>query len=100
MIGEELLAGHAAGELSQAEREDVESALATSPQRQGELFRYRQLFLLLAAAREEHLEAPADLQTRIARQVAVKAYFNLAFDLASGLLGAYGRAIACYLRLD
>ena len=100
MIAEELLVGHAAGELSQAEREDVESALATSPQLRGELSGYRQLFLLLAAAAAENLEAPADLQARIARQVAVKAYFNLAYDLACGLLGAYGRAIACYLRLD
>ena len=99
MNAEELLAGYAAGELSEPEREVVEAALAESPRLRDELSRYQRLFLLLAAAAQEDLQAPADLQTRIARQVAVKAYVNLALNLASSLLGAYGRAIVYYLRL-
>ena len=99
MISEELLAGYVTGELSEPERVDVETALAASPRLRDELSRYERLFLLLAAAAAEDLEAPADLQTRIVRQVAVKAYLNMAFDLASSLFGAYGRAIVYYLKL-
>ncbi len=99
MIADELLAAYAAGELSDRERETVEAALTASPQSRAEVSRYLQIFLLIAAAAAEDLQAPADIETRIARQVAVRAYLNLAFDLASDLLGAYGRAIVCYLRL-
>ncbi len=99
MIADELLAAYAAGELSNRERETVEAALIASPQSRAEVSRYLQIFLLIAAAAEE-LETPVELEGRIARQVAVRAYLNLAFDLASDLLGAYGRAIVCYLRLD
>ncbi len=77
----------------------MEAALIASPQSRAEVSRYLQIVLLIAAAAEE-LETPVELEGRIARQVAVRAYLNLAFDLASDLLGAYGRAIVCYLRLD
>ncbi len=99
MIADDLLAAYAAGELSEPEREEVEAALARSARLREELARYQQIFLLLAAAAAQDIAAPADLEIRIARQVAVRAYLSLAFDLASGLLGAYGQAIACYLRL-
>ncbi len=99
MIADELLAAYAAGELSEGERQAVDAVLAASPQLRGEASRYLQIFLLIAAAAAEDLQAPADIETRIARQLAVNAYLNLAFDLASDLLGAYGRAIVCYLRL-
>ncbi|MDQ3854841.1 MAG: zf-HC2 domain-containing protein [Chloroflexota bacterium] len=99
MIADELLAAYAAGELTEAEREEVDAALAGAPDAQRELSRYEQLVLLLAAAAQEDLEAPGDLQARIARRVAVKAYMNLALDLASSIVGAYGRALIYYLRL-
>ncbi len=99
MIEDELLAAYAAGELPGPERESIEAALAKSARLRDELARYQRIFLLLGAAAAEDLEAPASLEARIARQVAVRAYLSLAFDLASGLLGAYGRAIVCYLRL-
>ncbi len=99
MIEDELLAAYAAGELPGAERARVEAALAESPLLRDELARYQRIFLLLGAAAAQDIEAPGNLEARIARQVAVRAYLSLAFDLASGLLGAYGRAIVCYLRL-
>ena len=100
MISEDQLAAYAAGELPDAERAEVESALAASPPLREELSRYERLFVLLAAAAAEDLSVPTSLESRIARQVALRSYLNLAFDLASSLLGAYGRALAYYLRLD
>lgn len=99
MNADELIAAYAAGDLSGPERVDLERVLAASPQLRRELSRYQQLFLLLAAAAAEDLEVPASLEIRIARQLAVRAYLSLAFDLAPGLLGAYGRALIFYLRL-
>lgn len=100
MISDELIAAYASGEIPETEREQVEAALRASPEGQDQVARYQRLFLLLAAAAAEDLDAPADLETRIARQVAVNAYLTAAFDLMSGLLGTYGRAIAYYLRLS
>lgn len=96
---EELLPGYIFCELTDYEREEVEAALARSARLRDELTRYERVFALLAAAAEEDLEAPASLERRIARRVAVKAYVNLANDLLGGLLGAYGRAILYYMSL-
>jgi anti-sigma factor RsiW len=96
---DELLPAYAAGELAQPEREQVEAALAESPSLREELARYQTLFLLLAAAASEDLQAPGDIQAQVARRLAIKAYLELASELVEGLLGAYGRAIVYYLRL-
>lgn len=96
---EELLAAYAAGELSGEESERVEAALDESPRLREDLRRYERLFVLLSAAASEEMNAPAGLQTRVARQVALKAYLSAAARIAEGLLGAYGRAIIYYLRL-
>lgn len=96
---EELLPAYAAGELSGEERDLVESALAESPRLREDLLRYEQLFVLLSAAAAEEINAPANLQGRVARQVAMRAYLSAAAQLAEGLLGAYGRAIIYYLKM-
>lgn len=96
---EELLPAYAAGELSGPERERVEAALAESPRLRDELARYERLFVLLSAAAAEETAAPAGLEDRVARQIAVRAYLGAAARMAEGILGAYGRAIIYYLRL-
>ena len=96
---DDLLAGYVAEELSDAERARVDAALVTSGRLRTELDGYVRLFVLLGAAAAEALEIPDNLHARIARQVAIKAYFNAAAGLVEGLLGAYGRAVVYYLRL-
>ena len=71
MSAAELLPAYAAGELTEEELRAVEAALAASAHLREELARYQLLFALLGAAAAEELDAPADLETRIARQVAV-----------------------------
>ena len=99
MNAEELLPAYLAGELSEAEREQVRAALAASPELRAELTRYQQLFLFFVMTQAEELHAPADLSTRIMRQVTLQFYLNLLTDLTYDLFGAYGRAIAFYLGL-
>lgn len=96
---EELLPAYATGELSEADREQVRAALAASPELREELERFQRLFLLLAVVAAEDLEAPADLSTRIARQVALQHYLKLLTNLTYDLAGAYGRALVSYLGL-
>jgi anti-sigma factor RsiW len=96
---EELLPTYAFGELSDEDRTLVEAALAESPRLREELSRYERLFVLLAAAATEEIEAPANLQARIARQVAIRAYIRAAEELLAGLLGAYAKIIVRYLGL-
>ena len=96
---EELLPAYARGELSEAGREQVRAALAASPALREELASYQRLFLLLAVAAAEDLETPADLSTRIMRQVTLQHYLELLTNLTYDLAGAYGRALAYYLRL-
>lgn len=96
---EELLPAYAAGELSDEDEARVEATLAGSPQLREELVRYERLFVLLAAAAAEEVEASARLRGRVARQVALRSYLGAASRLVEGLLGAYGRAIIYYLRL-
>lgn len=97
---EELLPSYITGELLEADRERVRAALATSPRLREELARYERLFLLFAVAAAEELQAPADLSTRIMRQVTVHYYLNLLTNLAYDLAGAYGRALVFYLGLS
>jgi anti-sigma factor RsiW len=96
---EELLSAYAFGELSDEEREKVEAALTESPRLREELSHYERLFVLLAAAAAEEVETSANLQARIARQVAIRAYIRAAEELLAGLLGAYGKVIIRYLGL-
>jgi anti-sigma factor RsiW len=96
---EELLPTYVSGELPDEERARVEVALAGSPRLRDEVSRYETLFVLLATAAAEELEAPANLQARIARQVALKSYLGAAARLVEGLLGVYGRAVIYYLGL-
>ncbi len=99
MSAEELLPAYARGELSAADREQVQAALAASPALREELESYRRLFLLPAVAAAQELETPADLSTRIMRQVTLQHYLGLLTNLTYDLAGAYGRALAYYLRL-
>lgn len=99
MSVEDLLPGYLAGELSEPERGQVDAALATSPRLRAELESYARLFTLLSAAAAETMDVPTNLEARIARQVAMRAYLNLASQLLDGLLGAYGRALVYYFRL-
>lgn len=96
---EELIPGYVLGELREEERERVEAALAESPHLRTELSRYERLFVLLSAAASEEVRVPADLRTRIALQLALRAYLGAAAELVNSLLGAYGRALIYYLRL-
>lgn len=96
---EELLPGYVAGELADADRARVDEALARSPRLRAELARYERLFVVLAATALEPVAAPAGLDTRIARQIAVQWYLRTAFALVDDLVGAYGRALAFYLGL-
>jgi anti-sigma factor RsiW len=95
----DLIPAYVAGELSGEERRRVEAALEGSPRLREELRRYERLFVLLAAAAAEEVEAPRDLESRVAMQVALRTYVRAAADIAGDLLGAYGRAIVYYLRL-
>ncbi len=95
----DLLPGYIAGELSDEDRERVRVALAESAELRAELARYQQLFLLFAAATIEEFQTPADLSTRIMRQVTVHYYLNLVANITSDLVGMYGRALAFYLGL-
>ena len=99
MSVEELLPGYITGELTKADHERVRAALTDSPRLREELARYEQLFLLFALAAAEELQVPADLSTRIMRQVTVQFYLDRVVNLAYDLAGAYGRAIAYYLGL-
>lgn len=96
---DDLLAGYVVGELSDAERAQVEAALAGSAHLRTELARYVRLFALLGAAAAEVVEIPDHLPARIARQVAMTTYLNAEATLVDGLLGAYSRALVYYLRL-
>ncbi len=96
---EELLPAYIAGELSEAGRERVRAALATSPRLREERAHYQQLFLLFVLAQAAELPTPTDLSTRIMRHVTLHYYLNRLTNLAYDLVGAYGRAIAFYLRL-
>ncbi|MGH3086268.1 MAG: anti-sigma factor family protein [Rubrobacteraceae bacterium] len=99
MSVEELLPAYAAGELEGEDAERVEAALEESPQLREELKEYENLFVLLAAAAEEEVKAPASFRKRVERRVAIQAYLAAAANTLDGLLGAYGRAIIYYLRL-
>ena len=99
MSVEELLPGYLLGELSDEEREQVRAALQDSPQLRDELARYQQLVLLFAAAAVQELEAPADMSTRIMRQITVQFYLGLVTNWVGDLVGVYGRALAFYLGL-
>lgn len=94
---DDFLPAYLAGELSAAERAQVEEALARSPRLRAELARYERLFALLAAAALEQMEAPTGLEGRVARQVAVQWYLNTAAGLVDSLLGSYWRALVYYL---
>lgn len=96
---EELLPAYVAGELPDSDRAQVDAALARSPRLRAELGRYQQLFLLLALTAREAVEAPASLEGRIARQIAVRWSLRAAISLLDDLLGAYGRALVTYLGL-
>lgn len=96
---EELLDAYVSGELSTEDEDRVEAALAQSPRLREELARYERLFVLIAAAAAEQMEAPAGLKESVARQVAVKSYLAAAEELAAGVLGAYGKVIIRYLGL-
>lgn len=96
---EELLPAYAWGELSEEDSLRVEAAVAESPRLQDELSHYERLSVLMAAAVEEQIEAPANLRGRIDRQVALKAYVGAAEKVMLGVLGAYGKALIDYLRL-
>ncbi len=99
MNPEELLPAYVTGELPEEDRERVRAALAASPELRAELARYEELFLLFAAAAAQEMQVPADLSTRIMRQVTVQHYLNRITSVAYDLAGAYGRAIAFYLGL-
>ena len=99
MTMEELLPAYITGELSETDRERVRAALAASPGLRSELARYQHLFLLFVMAQAEEFLAPADLATRVMRQVALHYYLNRLTHLAYDLAGAYGRALAFYLGL-
>ncbi len=96
---EELLPGYVLGELSDAEREQVRAALAESPRLREDLARYQRLVLLFVAAAAEDLQIPADLSTRIMRQVTVQFYLGKISNWTTDLFGLYGRALAFYLGL-
>ena len=93
-----LLPAYVAGELAEAERARVETALAGSPRLRAELARYERLFALLATARGE-VRPPPGLEGRIARQVVAHRDLRAAAGLAGDALGAYGRALVYYLGL-
>lgn len=96
---EDLLGAYVSGDLPEEDEARVESALADSPRLRRELVRYERLFVLFAAAAAEEMKAPAGLESRVARQVAVKTYLAAAEELAAGVLGAYGKTIIRYLGL-
>ena len=96
---EGLLPAYVAGELADAERARVEEALARSPGLRAELARYQRLFVLLAAAALEEVTPPANLEGRIARQLAVQWSLRSAVSLVDDLVGRYGRAFAYYFGL-
>ncbi len=98
-MDEHLLSAYAFGELSDAERREVEAALAASPELHREVSRYRQLHLMLTRAAAEDVRVPDDLQARINQKVTVRSWLSGTLDLAPGVLGAYGRAIVHYLGL-
>jgi anti-sigma factor RsiW len=95
----ELLPAYVADELGVDERAHVERALANSARLRDELARYRHLFVLLAALSLDARDAPAGLDARIMRQVAVQWYLDAAVRWLEGLTGAYGRALLHYWRL-
>ncbi len=96
---EELLPAYVTGELLDDDRAKVEAALAESAELRAELARYQRLFVLFTIAATEDLRTPADLSTRIMRQVVVTHYLTRITNFTYDLAGAYGRAIIFYLGL-
>ena len=84
---EGLLPAYVAGELADAERA------------RAELARYQRLFVLLAAVALEEVAPPANLEGRVARQLAVQWSLRSAVSLVDDLVGRYGRAFAYYFGL-
>ncbi len=95
----ELLPGYLAGELTTDEQAHVEAALRDMPEVRAELERYRALQAILGMVALLEQDAPTDLSTRVARQVALQYFVGLASRYLGGLVSAYGRALVYYLRL-
>lgn len=95
---EEMLFAYATGVLDSDEARVLEERIENSPVLRREAERYEKLAVLLRAASEEEVRAPASLAGKVGRQVMLKAYLKAASGLFEGILGAYGRAVLYYLK--